>query len=43
MTALEENKAIVQQAWEIVFNQAHVDLAGKYFDDNYVEPGFYVV
>lgn len=37
MTSLEENKAIVQQAWEIVFNQAHIDLAGKYFDDHYVE------
>jgi C-1 hydroxylase len=37
MTSLEENKAIIQQAWEIVFNQGRIDLAAKYFDDNYVE------
>jgi predicted ester cyclase len=37
MTSLGENKAIVQQAWEIVFNQSHINLVGKYFDDNYLE------
>jgi C-1 hydroxylase len=37
MISLEENKIIVQQTWEIVFNQWQTDLAGKFFDDNYVE------
>jgi predicted ester cyclase len=39
MTTLDENKEIVQQAWDVVFNQCRSDLAGKYFDENYLEYG----
>jgi predicted ester cyclase len=37
MTSLAENKIIVQQAWEVVFNQGRTDLVGNYFDDAYLE------
>jgi predicted ester cyclase len=39
MTSLEENKAIVAQAWEQVFNQGRADRAGEYFAEQYVEYG----